>query len=611
MKSLIFALVTLLAGIMPVSAQLRLEVEAPSSVDINEPYFQVRYMIKSAEVSDYTFPQFTGFEVLAGPSVSVSRSSTFYNGQHRSESSRTYTFTLAPQKKGTFKLGPATVTVGGRVYKSRAITIKVEGNGDRKPGGTSGAATQGEETLRSAGSSVSSNDLYVSAILGKREVYEQEGVLLTYKFYERPGVGLNTVGLSQKPDFKGMVSQDIPVNSIDANSERVGGVLYRTGVVQQYLIYPQQTGRLLIPSLTFDCVVIQREKVGDLFGAYDAFFNGGGNIGVSLKRETAEQYLEVKPLPQPKPAGFSGGVGQFAVKGELVTPDLRTNDMATYRITISGTGNLKLLTAPSLTFPSDFDTYTPKVTDQTEVTTAGVSGKMVFDYTFVPRNIGKYELPGVSFIYFDPQTKAYQTVSVKALPVEVKKGTRSDEDVERERQLRQSDIRDIHAGEPNLLSRQQIIWWGTWIYWLTNVFVLLVALGFGALLRLYLRRLAAGGRQRRTAGIAARRMKAARQYLEKGEWAGLYAEVSGVLSSFLSAGLALPVSALSKDRVREELAKRGVLAEVCDALAKVQEECEYVRFAPSTVNAATAAAFYEEAADVLNKLNICLKQNRK
>ena len=608
MKLLKFILIGFLAGILPAAAQLRLDVEAPSTVDINEPYFQVRYSIKSDDVSDSDFPQFEGFEVLAGPSISRGRSTIVSNGVTHSESSSTYTFTLAPQKKGTFSLPPASVTVNGRVYKSRAVTIRVSGQGERKPGGTPGAGSSANPSLRSAGSRVSDKDLYVDAVLGKHEVYEQEGVLLTYKFYEKPGVGLNTVGLSQKPDFKGMVSQDIPVNAIDANVERVNGQTYRTGIVQQYLIFPQQAGRLRIPSLTFDCVVIQHDNSID---PLDAYFNGGGNIGVSLKREAAERFLEVKPLPQPKPVGFSGGVGQFTVKGELLTPNLRTNDMATYRITVSGSGNLKLLVAPALTFPSDFDTYSPKVTDQTEVTTEGVQGSIVFDYTFVPRNIGKYELPAFDFIYFDPQTEAYQTIHVAAKPVEVLKGTRSDADLERERQLRQSDIRDIHAGAQGLEAAGRVLWWGSWSYWTVNVFILLLGAGAYAFLRVYLRQLAVSGRRRKATGIVNRRLKMARQYLDKGEWLKFYTEVAGTLSGFLSDKLEIPLSSLNRDRVREELVRRAVPEEVCDALAGLQEECEYVRFAPSTVSAAAATEFYGKVVDVLNKLNESLSKKRK
>lgn len=607
MKLLHCILVCFWGSVMSLSAQLRLEVDAPAAVDINEPYFQVRYRINTVDVGELKSPQFKGFEVLAGPTLSTSRSSFSYNGRTQTHESSTFTFTLAPQKKGTYSIGPASVEANGRTYSSRSVSIKVVGHGERQPGGNP-AASSPANRLRPAGSRVSTSDLYVAAMLGKHEVYEQEGVLLTYKFYERPGVGLNTVGLNQKPDFKGMVSQDIPVKNIEANIERVGGQTYRTGVVQQYFIYPQQAGRLLIPSLTFDCVVIQRDNTID---PLDAYFNGGGNIGESLKRETEVQYLSVKPLPRPQPAGFSGGVGQFSVRSELISPQLRTNDVATYRVTVSGTGNLKLLVAPVLAFPSDFDTYSPKVSDETEVTVNGVTGKVVFDYTFVPRNIGKYELPAVRFVYFDPSEQEYKTIDVPGMPVEVKKGNRSDADLERERRMRQSYIRDIRSGRRTLYAENEVMWWGKWSYWIANIAVL--AVGFLSVygLRRYFRFVGENGRRRKAAGLVARRLKSAREKLVGGYIQDFYSEVAKGVSGYLSDKLELPLSALSRDRVQQALTQRHVPEELSASLFKILEECEYVRFATSSVDAASAAEFYDEVVRVMDKLNMCLSKSRK
>lgn len=607
MKLLYYILICFFGGVMSLSAQLRLEAEAPATVDINEPYFQVRYRIGSADVGDLKSPQFQGFEVLAGPTLSTRRESIFYNGREQSRESTTFTFTLAPQKKGTYSIGPASVEVNGRTYTSRAVTVKVVGSGERKPGGNPSAASRAEQ-LRTAGSTVSPSDLYISATLGKHEVYEQEGVLLTYKFYERPGVGLNTVGLNQKPDFKAMVSQDIPVKNIEANLERVGGQAYRTGVVQQYLIYPQQAGHLLIPGLTFDCVVIQRDNT---LNTLDAFFNGGGNIGQSLKRQAPELYLTVKPLPQPKPAGFSGGVGQFSVHRELISPQLRTNEVATYRVTVSGTGNLKLLVAPTLTFPSDFDTYSPKVSDETEVTLNGVTGKVVFDYTFVPRNIGRYELPAVHFVYFDPEAQGYKTIDISEMSVDVRKGNRNDTDMERERRMRQSDIRDIRPGKRDLLAENEIMWWGQWSYWAVNVAVL----AFGLLavygLRRYLRYIGTNGQRRKASGLVMRRLKSARATLDSGHIQEFYSEVAKALYEYLSEKLGLPLSELNQERLQETLAAHCVPEGLSAALLKIIDECEYVRFATSAVNAASAAELYDEAVSLMDKLNMCLSKNRK
>lgn len=566
-------------------AQLRVEVSAPSSVDINEPYFQIRYTIATASADGIEGNPAKDFDLLSGPNISVSQSTTSINGRVRSSQSTTYTYTLAPRTKGTFTIPAMTVRAGGHSYRSGTVTIHVTGQKDKnaKSQSNAGASSNPAADLREAGSSVSLSDLYVKAQLRRHEVYEQEAVPLVYAFYERPGVGLNSVGLNQKPDFKGIVSQEIPVKNIDATMTRVGGQSYRSGVVQQYLLFPQQAGRIKIPALTFDCVVMQRLSSIDPF---DAFFNGGGNIGQSLKRTTAEDVLVVKPLPSPKPADFSGGVGQFKVEGKLLTPNVRTNEMITYRLTVSGTGNLKLLSAPTIAFPADFDTYAPKTNDQTQVTIDGVKGSVTFDYTFVPRNIGGYAIPEVRFVYFDPTAAEYKTVVIPAVPLDVKKGDRSDADLERERQLRNSDIRPIDTSDAQLKSAADYYHWNTVGYWSIYALLLAAFVAIGYATR-YVRRAnadTASSRASRAAKTAYKQLAKAQKLLRAGDATSekaFYAELSRLLSTYLSNRLATSAADTDKESLAAALTDRSVSQETIASLQQLQDECGYARFAPA------------------------------
>lgn len=586
-------------------AVAQVTIDAPKTVGVDETYFQVRFSVATADAAEIAVQGLNNFEKLAGPNISRSRSSANINGRVTTSESTTFTYTLAPQRKGTFTIGPATVKVGSRVYTSKTQEIKVvDGGGGR---GGSGNASQGggDEQLRRAGSSVSESDLYISALLNRKTVYEQEAVLLTYRFFERPGVGLNSVGLSRKPDFKGVVSQELPMKGIDANAANVGGKVYRCGNVQQYVLFPQQTGEVTIPGLTFDCVVMQRDAYLD---PLDAFFNGGGNIGVTLKRTVAPVTLTVKPLPLPKPSGFSGGVGQFEIKGELLDADVRTNDIMTYRLTVTGNGNMKMLSAPVITFPTDFDTYAPKTVDKTEIKADGVTGSVSFDYTFTPRNIGHYEIPAVSFVYFDPEQAAYRTINVPAVDLEVKKGTKSNEDYERERRLRESDIRDISRGAVNLQQTETYYWWGSLTYWLSYV---LAAVIIGATtILLYRRNKAASDtvrvRRNKAAKTALKVLKAAGVQQKKGDVQAFYAEIAKALRSYLSDKLSVPAVDLTRERISAELADRSVSDAVADGFCALLDECEYVRFAPSSAGADMNDA-YQRAARIIGDLERELK----
>lgn len=592
-------------------AQLRIKVEAPSEVDINDAYFQVRYTIPTASAEGIEGGNFSNFDVLSGPNVSVSSYTVSSNRQVHSSQSTTYTYTLAPHSKGTFHIPPVTIKAGGKAYHSASVTIRVSGTGNRpaatRQRGTNADGGQAEQ-LRVAGSKVGQSDLFIRAKLGRSQVYEQEAVPLTYYFYERPGTGLNSVGLSQKPDFKGMVSQEIPLKGIEATTARVNGQTYRSGIVQQYVLFPQQTGTLSIPAITFDCVVMQHEAG---LNPYDAFFNGGGNIGVALKRQSSAEQITVKPLPSPKPAGFSGGVGHFQATGELLTPTVCTNDMMTYRITIKGNGNLKLLTAPSITFPTDFDSYSPKTTDRTEVTADGLTGEMMFDYTFVPRNVGHYEVPESRFIYFDPSKGGYETIILPAIKLDVKKGKRSDADLERDRLLRSSDIHDIHTGDGQLRSVTSYYRWGTPEYWAVYVVAMLLFSGAAIALRHYrsVQNDAIGLRRNKAAKTAVRRLKAAKLSLGKGDAKAFYAELEKALTTYMADKLSVATAELGQERLKTLLAERGLEEAHIEAWLKLCEDCNYARFAPA--NDEKPETLYERASAAIAGMEHDLEQQRK
>lgn len=562
-------------------AQIRFEVEAPSSVDINEPYFQIRYHINTSETSHLASPSFAGFDLLAGPSVSTQQSFSSVNGHSSSNSSSTFTYTLAPQKKGQFTIPPASVQVNGKTYHSRSVSIKVTGSGQRQSS-PSPARPERTEQLRRAGSAVTDKDLYIMADTRKSTVYEQEAVLVTYKFYERPGVGLNSIALSKKPDFKGVVSQDIPVKNIEATVENINGKSYRTGMVQQYLVFPQQAGEITLPGITFDCVVIQRDNSMDLF---DAFFNGGGNVGKSLKRTAPEKKLTVKPLPSPKPAGFSGGVGRFSIEGELLSPEIRTNEPATFRLTITGTGNLRLISPPSLQFPADFEAYPPKTTDKTETTREGISGSMIIDYTFMPRKTGEYDLPSVRFTYFDPQSEKYESAVLPVQHVTVIKGDRSDEDVERELQLRGSDIRDIKPAVSGNALHTGTRWWNTLPYWSCFAGLIFLSLFIFSRLQSFIRRRsdAVSFKRSKAGKTATKRLKQAESLLHANQPADFYTMLSHTLHGYAADKFGIDMSVLNRERIGEEMLQAGIPAEQKEAFTQAIETCEQARFAPQMI----------------------------
>ncbi len=413
-------------------------------------------------------------------------------------------------------------------------------------------------------------------------------------------MGLSSGGLEQIPEFKGIVSQQLGTQHIQSELKNIGGVTYRTGIAQQYLLFPQQSGSISLPPLTFQCRVVQRERNIDPF---EAFFNGGGHISRLVERTTNTQTLVVKPLPTPKPVGFSGGVGQFEIKGELLTPTVRTNEVNTYRLTLTGKGNLQLITAPTLTFPKDFDAYQPKTNSQTDASTYLISGTITFFYTFVPRNLGRYEIPAVNFIFFDPEAEEYRTLTIEAKSFEVEKGLRSDEELAAEKELRNSDIRPLHEGQLAPRQKETYYWWGTMSYWSVYLLLLLAAV-LGIVLFGKYRNAASDTvrvRSSKAAKVASRRLKQAETLLAKGETVAFYTELMKALQTYLSDKLNLPIAELGSDRIREELTQRGVAEAQIEELQTLLNDCAYVRFAPSATSH-QPETFYTRAAAIISAL---------
>lgn len=557
-----------------------LSVKAPTVVDRNEEFFRVQFVVGSSDARDFHGPSFSEFEVLSGPNVSTSSNFQMINGRTARSSSSTYTYLLAPRKTGTFTIGSAIVNLNGRTLRSKSFVIKVVSTGKNQS--SISHLTQQPRSVASVqhvGTAITSKDLFITVVPNRRKVYEQEAVLLVYKVHCRSGVGLSNVMLTRKPDFQGLISQEIPVKSIQMSSESIGGRTYKTGIISQYVIFPQKTGTIAIPSLSFDCTIVQQEQFSD---PLDAFFNNG-MIGVKKTCQVPVTKIEVLPLPQPKPATFSGGVGKFKLSGRLLTNMPKSNDVATYRLTLSGIGNLKLIPAPKLVFPHDFDFYDAKTTYKTNVTAAGTSGDVYFDYTFVPHNVGKYELPAVNFVVFNPETHSYQTLHTDPLQLDVKKGTRSREDIQEELDLRNSDISPIKKGDATVVDIKNPFWVGSWQFYLEVLFILFLSIAFYRLMGVIVARgRDVEGSRRNRAGRSAfaNLNKLAHQSLDNE--VVFYGEILRILQTYLSAKYKISLSDFNTDSIRASLQRAHVDEALIQDLQTIIAVCETARFAPTS-----------------------------
>lgn len=609
MRKLIFLLLLVIAA-LPMQAKngATLTANAPEVV-VSGDQFRLTFTVNTQKVKDFLAPSIKGFDVLMGPTRSQQSSTQIINGKVSSSSSITYTYILMAGKEGTYTIPAASIEVDGEKVFSNALTIKVlppdqtAGNSQANQGGGGSSSSRGQL----AGSRITDKDLFITATASKTTVYEQEAILLTYKVYT--SVNLRQL-MEDMPDMKGFQMQEIQLPQQKQYSmEHYNGRNYNTIIWRQYVLFPQQTGKLEIPAVTFDGVVAQQTISDDPF---DAFFNGGGYIEVKKKIVAPKVVINVKPLPV-KPANFSGGVGEFTMTSSINAKEVKTNDAVTIKLTIKGAGNMKLITSPEVKFPEDFEVYDPKVTNNFDVTRAGLSGTQTIEYLAVPRHAGNFTIPPVEFVYFDLKSQSYKTLKTEAYDLKVEKGKGNADQViadftnkENVKVLGQ-DVRFIKLGDTTLTPKGEVFF-GTMGYWLGYLIPFIV---FVALVVFFRKQAAENAnvakvKTKKANKVATKRMKLAGKLLAENKKNEFYDEVLKALWGYISDKLSIPVSQLSKDNIEAELTKHGVAEDVTKTFINALNECEFARYAPGDENEAMDKV-YATSVDAIGKMENSIK----
>ena len=580
-KVLVTVLITCHFSLLTSMSQT-LTASAPSHVSVGEQ-FRLTYTINTQNVSDFragNIPE--ELEVLIGPNRSTQSSYQMINGHTSSSSSVTYTYIVVATKNGSYSIPAAHATVDGKSIVSNTLSIKVTGNARSQANQGVGSQRQQDDEgeMRDAGSRISGSDLFIKVGANKKRVFEQEPILLTYKVY-------TLVSLTQlegkMPDLKGFHTQEVDLPQQKSfKIETVNGRPYHTVTWSQYVMFPQLSGKLQIPSITFNGIVVQQNRNIDPF---EAFFNGGSGY-VEVKKQIQAPGIEVQvdPLPQ-RPANFSGGVGKFNISAQLEKSEVKANDPIKLRVIVSGIGNLKLIKQPEVVFPKDFDKYDAKITDKTKLTTNGVEGSMIYDILAVPRHQGKYEIPPIEFTYFNTETKTYETSRSEGFTIDVAKGSGSGSvsvfNGQEDLQLLNKDIRYIKTGNVRQHSLDEFFF-GSMGYWVS---LGVLALIFISLFITFRQRAIENAnitkqRGKKANKVATKRLKKASRLMADNKPSEFYDEVLRALWGYVGDKLNIPVEQLSHDNISQRLAERAVSDETIVQFIGALDECEFERYAP-------------------------------
>ncbi|MBD5332377.1 MAG: protein BatD [Bacteroides sp.] len=539
--------------------------------------FPITFRLTNADGSDLKVSGIEGCTLLYGPSTSRSQNYTVINGRAESSSTIDFTYYFRADKAGTITIPSASILANGKRLSTKPVQFTIHEKAEKdRPASQRPVAVDDVDT-QTAGRKVGSDDVFVRIILSRSSAYEQEAIACTIKLYTK--YSISSFLPTRQPSFDGFLIQELDVQPSLNEIENYRGQDYMTAILKRCIIFPQKSGRLTINSGNYDISVVQYDNV---------------NMGMFQVRQPRETKIKVSsntgnidilPLPSPRPADFSGAVGQFKVDSRLVGNSFRTNDPATLIYTISGTGNIKYLKEPQIDFPSEFELYTPKSDIDTRVTGNEVTGTMTVDYTFVPQSVGEFTIGSDHFVYFDPSRREYVTLSTPTYPIKVAKGLSSPAPTEDQKaiQNKNSDIRHIHLGDKSPSKDHSLIVNTAW-YWLIILAMVIITAGIIAFNRARISRNADINRVRtaKASKVATRRLKKAGQFLREGQADKFHEEMLRAIWGYLSDKLAIPLSQLSRDTIVEQLKSKGYPAETIDATVDVLDQAEMARYTPDS-----------------------------
>lgn len=567
------------------TAQVSVSVKTPSGVVAGNK-FTLTISVKNGESDNIKAPALNGCDFVYGPAVSNMHSYSYVNGKSTSTSINEYSFTYRANKAGSVTVPSVSVNVNGKTYSTKPTSFNVLPP-DSKSNNRNDVHFD-DMSSQSADKPISGNDIFVRIIMSKNSCYEQEPIVCTIKLFTK--YSISSFMPTQQPAFDGFLSEEleVPQGSIQ---EHYNGQNYYTAVLKRCLLYPQKSGRLTISSGKYDLTVEQMEQYRE------GPFISVRPIQKQIKINSNNGVLNVMPLPQPAPDGFNGAVGHFSIESNLSNDVLHTNETSSLVITIKGNGNIKYLKEPKVTFPESFDLYTPKTDVDVAIVGDGFSGTMRYEYTFSPQQIGKFEIPETSFVYFDPDTRQYVTLKTKPIEAKVARGSSA---AKSDVKVKNDDILHIKTGDYSVSSTRTFII-DSAFYWLCFVILTLGLITALIMARKSASRNADVARMKMTRAnkVARKRLKLARSFMESHKYDQFYEELLRAMWGYLSDKLTMPLSDLTRDNISSKLTEFGSDDELVKNVIYVLDECEMSRYTPSNSDS-KVGNLYDKAASSIN-----------
>ena len=575
----------LFCGVLIQAQQLK--VSADKNPAIVGEQIVIQYKINT-KGQNFKSPNFKGLKVLSGPNPSTQSSYSFVNGKSQNSSSTTYSYYVKAVKEGTYTISPASITVKGKKIQSKAYALKV---------------VKGSEKNKAQQQALADN-LFVKVEVSKRNIIIGEQILVSYKLFTR--LDLHNTELSSLPALNGFWAKDLEASS-RFKRDVIDGIAYNVATIKKSVLTAQKSGELVIDPMELKCSIrIQKKKNNR--DPFANFFGGGHNLQEEFIRSKPIT-IKVAELSNP-PTNFKGAVGDMKIKSSVDNTSINANDAITYKLTITGRGNIELIEPLAIQFPEDFEVYDPKITDRIFEGGRKRSVK-TFEYLLIPRYKGNYSIPQASLIVYNTKKKQYETKksSKHALTILASKNNEQESALVNKQNVK-TEQKDIHYifTESNLqVIKERVIQ--------PKLFNALFLLPILLLIFLWIYNKIVGKtdtsgsewKNRKANKIALKRLKTAQICINSNDFDGFFEEIEKSLWGYFADKFKVKRADLSKETVSTYFKSSDIENIIESKFITLLDKCEFARYAPESNKNAQMDTVLSKAKNIIIEVETALK----
>jgi hypothetical protein len=561
----------------------KLSVSSDKNPAIVGEQILIQYSIDT-QGNNFKSPNFNGLRVLSGPNPSTQSSYSFVNGKSQNSTKTTYSYYLKATKEGTFNISPATIKVDGKTIKSKSYQLKIVKGSDKNK----------------AQQKALSDNLFIKVDVSKRKIVVGEQIIVTYKLFNR--LELNNTELSELPDLNGFWTKDLETSS-RFKRDVIDGVPYNVATIKKSVLTAQKSGNLIIDPMELKCSIrVMNNKRNR------GFFSNNYQIQeeyISSKSIT----INVTELPSPPP-NFYGAVGEFTIKSEVDNTTANTNEAITYKLTITGTGNIELIEPLAIQFPEDFEVYDPKISDR--IFEGGRKRSIkTFEYLLIPRYEGEYTINSSSLVYYNNKTNKYNTKKTTQHNLIINaNGNTEDENSTINQQIIKTEKKDIHyiftttklkEIRDNILNKNLFI-----VIFFLPIFLII-------LLRIYNTIVgktdtnSSNWKKKKANKIALKRLKYAQNCINNNDFESFFEEIEKSLLGYFADKFKVSIADLSKETVSTHFYTNAIDINTKKQFIALLDECEFARYAPSNNKNAQMGDFLNKAKHIIIEVETALR----